>query len=87
MTDPARIHDPITEAVEVVVYEEPDQDELEGIVPEDFAPLPEFADFEVWCDIAEDWALAWRPEPDHAWRCRNCGSTQHRFRDHEGAGA
>lgn len=85
MTDPTQ---PETTTIDIVVFEEPDQDELEGIDPIDMLDQPlEFADFDVWCTFTEDWAAVWRPQGDTTWFCRNCGATDHRFRDHEGAGA
>lgn len=65
----------------------PEDDETEGIDPEDLAPAPEFAHFDVWCTSAEDWAAVWRPGPGGPWFCRNCGATTHLARDHEGDGA
>jgi hypothetical protein len=61
---------------------EPEVDE--AIADEDFVvEMPDFADYPVWCDFVDDWALAWRPGPDGPWFCKNCGSTDHRFRDQE----
>jgi hypothetical protein len=55
----------------------------------DREPAPEFADFDAWCPDSEDWVALWRPtgEVNSPWFCRNCGGTDHQFRDHEGGGA
>lgn len=88
MTDPASIHHPPTEAIEVVIYDEPDQEELEGIDPLDFAPAEyEFSDFNAFCPELDDWAEVIREPGQDTWHCRYCGATDHPFRDHEGAGA
>lgn len=57
----------------------------EAVPPEDWAPAPEFSDFEVWCTFNERWEYTWRPSPDSAWFCRECGSTSHSQRDTEEA--
>jgi hypothetical protein len=66
--------------------------EVEGeidtaVSPEDWAPAPEFASYDVWCPPSQDWTAIWRPGPDGPWFCRNCGATDHQPQDHEGDGA
>lgn len=92
MTEPIKLDALLAEefdTIEVPIkIEEPDEtDETEPIDEGDFAPAPEFADFDVWCPWSNDWAVAWRAEASDPWTCRNCGEADHRFRDHEGAGA
>jgi hypothetical protein len=61
---------------------EPEVDET--IADDDFVvELPDFADFDVWCDLFDEWATAWRPGSSGPWFCKNCGSTTHRFKDPE----
>lgn len=76
------------ETVEVklpILEGEPDIDDAVDL--EDWAPAPEVSDFEAWCPAVERWASLWRPTPNLPWECRECGSTGHAVRDHEGAGA
>lgn len=85
--DPADIT-PAPEIIEPIILTPlAELDDSDVIAPDDYAPAPEFSDFDVWCDFAEDWAAAWRPSPEGQWFCRNCGATDHRTRDHESDGA
>jgi hypothetical protein len=68
--------------VEIEDFDEVDDDE--AIDDEDWAPAPEFSDFEVWCPEIPGWGHLLREARDQPWRCYTCGATDHHQRDHEG---
>jgi hypothetical protein len=85
------VSDPLLGDLESIEVEIPEADEIDdslAIDADDYMQEPpEFGDFDVWCETTNDWVTVWRPGTDGPWFCRNCGKTDHPFRDHEGAGA